>query len=409
MGNAKKKHWSYSTGERGRNRVRAFERPATGLLFVEFYEVRDGSDQPMRKRIALGHRDRDRAKQQADEVAAKFAKPEAFRERLQRKPTLEELFDIYLREVTPEKSSNARRHDRSCAQVMLRFFGEHRTVASLSRRDWDRFIHARRSGTIKMPRWSKPRPIGNTQIAHDLKFLRAVLNWAMVARDGQGEVLLERDPLKGLPMPKEESPNRPMITAAEYQAMRAIARNVNAMFEVALVLAHETGHRIGAIRALRWSDVDFSRRMIRWRAENDKSQNGHETMLSDEAVGVLERARAERPAIGDAWIFPDPADASQHVDRYVTEDWWNFGEGAAGLARVKGRGWHSLRRNFATEMKDMPLKDLAHLGGWKDTQTILKCYQRPDEVTMRNAFARRRPFGAAPGAAVEPTPRTDTA
>lgn len=32
------KRWSYSTGERGRNRVRAFEHPKTGTLFLEFAE-----------------------------------------------------------------------------------------------------------------------------------------------------------------------------------------------------------------------------------------------------------------------------------------------------------------------------------------------------------------------------------
>jgi hypothetical protein len=30
------------------------------------------------------------------------------------------------------------------------------------------------------------------------------------------------------------------------------------------------------------------------------------------------------------------------------------------------------------------------LGGWKDPQTILKCYQSPDEESMRAALAERR-------------------
>ena len=41
-------------------------------------------------------------------------------------------------------------------------------------------------------------------------------------------------------------------------------------FQLALVLAHDTGHRIGAIRMLRWSDVDLKAARVRWRAENDK-------------------------------------------------------------------------------------------------------------------------------------------
>ncbi len=42
--------------------------------------------------------------------------------------------------------------------------------------------------------------------------------------------------------------------------------------------------------------------------------------------------------------------------------------------------------------RNTPLKDLCYLGGWKEPQTVLKCYQSPDEATMREALARRRPL-----------------
>ena len=55
-----------------------------------------------------------------------------------------------------------------------------------------------------------------------------------------------------------------------------------------------------------------------------------------------------------------------------------------------GTELHSLRRKFATELKDEPLKDLCQLGGWKDPQTVLKCYQTADEESMREALSRRQ-------------------
>jgi len=64
----------------------------------------------------------------------------------------------------------------------------------------------------------------------------------------------------------------------------------------------------------------------------------------------------------------------------------------AKLPPERGRGWHSLRRKFATELKHAPLKDLCALGGWKDAQTILKCYQQADPVTMRRALETRQPL-----------------
>jgi integrase len=38
-----------------------------------------------------------------------------------------------------------------------------------------------------------------------------------------------------------------------------VAPAVSPLFTLALLLAHETGHRIGAINTLRWTDVDLER------------------------------------------------------------------------------------------------------------------------------------------------------
>ena len=57
--------------------------------------------------------------------------------------------------------------------------------------------------------------------------------------------------------------------------------------------------------------------------------------------------------------------------------------------------YHSLRRQFATELKDIPLRDLAHVGGWKDTTTLLTCYQQPDDATQRRALESRRTLKAS--------------
>jgi len=73
-----KLHWSYLAGEKGRNRVRAFEH-ASGVLMLEFYEHRPGQSQPKRVRLSLGHRDQDKAKQQADEATAKLGRMEALK------------------------------------------------------------------------------------------------------------------------------------------------------------------------------------------------------------------------------------------------------------------------------------------------------------------------------------------
>ena len=82
-------------------------------------------------------------------------------------------------------------------------------------------------------------------------------------------------------------------------------------------------------------------------------------------------------------------DSSRSVSRHFLRDLWQTLETGAGLERQLGRGWHSLRRKFATDLKAAPLRDLCYMGGWKDPQTVLKCYQQPDEGTMRAALAGR--------------------
>ncbi len=372
------KRWSYSTGERGRNRVRAFAHPTTGTLFLEFAEG------GQRKRIALGHRDCETAKAKAEELAAALR-----RGSMPQLATLAlaTLFDNYLREVTPQKGRSKQSHDQRAAKLFLEYLGPTRKVLSLTRRDWDGFIRWRRARGDR--RCDPGRPLGERVIGYDLQFLSAALNWAVAAG------WLERNPAKGFPRPREAAPRRPVLRQEEYERLSRVAPAVGQLFTLALVLAHETGHRIGAINALRWSDVDMERGVIRWRAATDKIGFEHETILTGEAIRALELARAERPAIGYAWVLPDARDPARACSRYQLEKWWRRAERLAGIAHEPGRSFHALRRKFATELKHVPLKDLCALGGWKNPDTVLTCYQTADEVTMREALASRRPLRAA--------------
>ena len=382
MARTKRSRRSYGTGEWGRNRVRVFPNPKTGLFQIEWRE------RGRRLSRSLKHRDWARAKKQADELAAGFAGPvmEGKAEAEPEPLTLEKLFDIYGDEVTPTKSRRSRNHDRATMRRFLRFFGEHRRTETLSQRDWDRFILARRAGKAGGSR----RPVSDRTIESDLRFLLAVLNWAVNSKDEEGERLLESNPLRGLKTPKEKNPRRVVLTQVEYEALLRVAGDVDWRFRVALVLAHETGHRIGAIRQLRWSDIDMESQTIRWRGEHEKTGYEHRTPLTGEALAVLEEARRRNPGIGDVPVLPAPKDASMSVSQWHVRNWWEKAEGLAGLEPERGRGWHSLRRKFASDLMDQPLKVLCELGGWKTTQTVLQCYQRADEGQLRRALEHRR-------------------
>ena len=125
MARTKRGRRSYSAGEWGRNRVRVFPDPKTGLLQIEWRE------NGRRLSRSLGHRDWSRAKRQADEFAAGFAKPEPNGQK-QAAPeplTLGTLFDIYGEEVTPTKGKGKGKgkgeptqwHDKAAMRMFLGF------------------------------------------------------------------------------------------------------------------------------------------------------------------------------------------------------------------------------------------------------------------------------------------------
>ena len=205
--------------------------------------------------------------------------------------------------------------------------------------------------------------------------------------------LLARNPVAGLPLPKNESPMRPVLTQEQYQALQEVAQAMDWRFGLALTLAHETGHRIGAVRKLRWSDIDLEEASVRWRGENDKIGFEHVTPLSDIAVDALRAVQRSQGVIGETGVFPSPRNPATPCSRYIMEDWWKKARQRAGFAGIPRLGWHSLRRKFASEMKHMPLRDLCELGGWKNPVTVLKCYQHPDESTMRDALRLRQAIG----------------
>ena len=129
---------------------------------------------------------------------------------------------------------------------------------------------------------------------------------------------------------------------------------------------------------------------IRWRSEHEKTGYEHRTPVTTEVLRVLEEARKRNPGIGDIPLLPAPKDPSKCVTRWLLRDWWRRAEALAGLERKRGRGWHSLRRKFASDLMDQPLKILCELGGWKTARTVLQCYQRADQDQLRKALEERR-------------------
>jgi integrase len=103
-----------------------------------------------------------------------------------------------------------------------------------------------------------------------------------------------------------------------------------------LRLAFETAERIGAIRLLRWRDVDLDERAVVYMAENRKGATRDiRRAISPELAGWLAQIRQRDCDL----VFP--------WDRHPTSLWYELKK-LASIAGVTARGFHGLRKSAAS-------------------------------------------------------------
>jgi hypothetical protein len=86
--------------------------------------------------------------------------------------------------------------------------------------------------------------------------------------------------------------------------------------------------------------------------------------------------RRQLTAVGGL-CFPAEFDANTAMDRHLFKKWLRHAETKAKLPKLVGGLWHPYRRKWATERKALPITEVAAAGGWRDTGTLLECYQQP--------------------------------
>jgi integrase len=115
----------------------------------------------------------------------------------------------------------------------------------------------------------------------------------------------------------------------------------------------ETRRRNASIRRLRWSDIDFQRETVRWRAEFDKIGRESVSPLTAQALEGLKSAPSR--GLGDTPVFPSARDPSKSTPRGTFQVWlrrakagWLGATPEAGRPRLceelRGVGFHSEKR-----------------------------------------------------------------
>lgn len=291
--------------------------------------------------------------------------------------------------------------------TLMAFFGERLDVRSLTADDQRRYASARTGGGIVVA--GRPtKPVRARSVQADLFVLHHMLSWACTVPTPNGGRWLARNPLAGVKREREKNPRGPVATWDRFIATRTAIQKLAASaeadvvksrwrkIELALVIAEATGRRLGAIRELRWDDIDFARRRITWRAEADKKGIEWVVPMPDELMSELlafKTTSSESPL-----LFPSDGDCARPMDRHLFDKWLVVAEGVAGLEKLIGSTWHAYRRKWASERRHHSIVDVAAAGGWKDRATLLEAYQQPDEQAIYAVMAeprkRREPTAA---------------
>lgn len=377
--------WTKSFGTQRGSRVRIYERAPRGMLYVSVWHPGQGE-----RRLSLGHRNKARAVREAKELL-KLRGPALPSGEPVPPLTLGALFDRYTREALyhPDgslKTETYLRHVALTGTYFAKFFGKDQAVSDLTPDRIHEYVIWRREGGVAKT------PVGANTIQRDLGMFKAALNWACQKYEG-GRPLLQGHVLEKFRIPTEKDPKRPVIDESSIRALLATAQDVHPFLRTMIVLAWRTGRRLSSILHLKWEDVDFEKGTICWRAEHDKIRQTWVVPMHKEVRAELMQFRKKHPGIGSSLLFPHPQ-RRRHRNGPVTRHlaaWWlkeAFRRGK--IEKPQGSLWHMFRRVWATERKDLPLKDVAAVGGWRDTSTLLR-YQQPDARTMRAVVEFERP------------------
>ena len=385
--------WSRSLGNRG-VRVRLFQKSSGGQFYRAVWIPGRGSD-----RRCLFTADRAEADRLGKELLSALLRDEDITP--PDKLTLGLLWERYRTECVSflDNSLRSREDAAGHAEVLLAVFGEDCEVRGLTEQDQLAFCQKRLSGGIVCGKDRTTDRVRSRSVEVDLQLLHTMLRWAVTVRTSSGKRLLEQNPLAGTRRPREKNPKRPVASWERYQGTRriiqelvansksAVAREKWLKLELALILAEATGRRLGAIRQLRWDDVDFSHGTIRWRAATDKK--GKEWVIPI-PVCLSDELRAFRVRMTSAFsglMFPSQSDPARAVSRDSFGHWLAEAEGKAELPKLDGSLWHAYRRAWATTRKHLPVVDVAAAGGWSDITTLLKCYQHADYETLLDVMS----------------------
>lgn len=201
------------------------------------------------------------------------------------------------------------------------------------------------------------RSVGESTVRKELYMLSKLL---LYAQNERGIVLPRGNPVERIRKPADSAARERRLSNDEWQAFEHECRKSrNPWLWPAVQLATETAMRQGELLSLRWSDIDFTRRIAM--LHDTKNGEARAVPLSSAAVAVLRAL----PRSTTGAVLPVQRMTLEHAFMYARE-----------RAGIKNFRFHDLRHEALSrlaERGDLSVLELAQISGHKTLQ-MLKRY-----------------------------------
>lgn len=350
-----------------------------GVYEIRWTEQRDGQSRSRRLSTGTG------TLQEAQGAFAAFLN-EWSQDAGEATPTVEKVLNDYLEEHVDRKvADKTRAHDS--ARFIIQGFGD-KLVSELDQATIDRYVRARKSGTIRGRRRAATQ---DGTLRRELTTLISAMNHAVRKRRLRSEEVPHLELPEGSPprefwLTEDEADRLLQIAAEESEAAGRLTR-----VHRYLLLGLGTAARMNAILGLTWDRVDLGRRLVRYDIDNSGQRTGSATKkrrvpvpIADWLLPYLEQAYQERE--GD-YVLDHPGNIRREWDRFIER-----AVEQTGNTRYRQLNRHGLRHTAATHMARAGV-DLWQLAGvLGDTlATVQRNYLHHCPDHLRSAVNFRAP------------------
>jgi len=202
-----------------------------------------------------------------------------------------------------------------------------------------------------------------------LKSLKTFLRWCV------GRAVLDQSPAEGVPLPAKEITRDRVLDDQELAHIVLAARKIGGAYGGIVELLALTGQRREEVAGLAWQELDLEQRI--WTIPKSRTKNGkaHVVHLSEQTIGVLNRADQKGPIV---------------LSLRGSKPFQNFSTAKRRLDQLSGViGWrlHDLRRTCVSGMARLGVaphvadKILNHQAG--TISGVAAVYQRHEFLSER--------------------------